>query len=128
MLPRRHRLTRPHDFGAVLRAGRGRSGRAATRYLVVHRRLLDPAGATQTPGPRVGFVVSKQVGGSVVRHRVTRRLRAVLAPALTALPVGTDLVVRALPEAATATSAQLAEAVAEALTRLDGDRAAQVSR
>ena len=113
----------------MLRGGRGRSGRAATRYLVVHRRLIDPADATRTSGPRVGFVVSKQVGNSVVRHRVTRRLRAVLAEQLPGQPESADLVVRALPAAAGAGSAQLAEAVAEALTRLDaGSAVPQVTR
>jgi len=53
-------------------------------------------------------VVSKAVGGAVVRHRVSRRLRHLLAPRLGALPAGAMLVVRALPPAATATSAELA--------------------
>lgn len=52
--------------------------------------------------------MSTAVGNSVVRHRVTRRLRPLVRARLTALPAGTDLVIRALPAAATATSAQLA--------------------
>jgi ribonuclease P protein component len=59
-------------------------------------------------GPRAGFVVSRAVGGSVVRHRVTRRLRHLVAPRLAALPGDAQLVVRALPPAARATSADLA--------------------
>jgi ribonuclease P protein component len=59
--------------------------------------------------PRAGFVVSKAVGGSVVRHRVTRRLRHLVAPRLGTLPPGARLVVRALPPAADATSVELAE-------------------
>jgi ribonuclease P protein component len=66
---------------------------------------------------RVGFVVSKAVGNSVVRHRVVRRLRAVLAARLGEVPAGTDLVVRAQPGAATADSTQLAAAVDQALAR-----------
>ena len=54
-------------------------------------------------GPRAGFVVGKAVGNSVVRHRVTRRLRAVVIGELHRLPASADLVVRARPEAATAT-------------------------
>jgi ribonuclease P protein component len=56
---------------------------------------------------RAGLVVSKAVGGSVVRHRVSRRLRHLLAPRLGELPAGAMLVVRALPPAAAATSAEL---------------------
>jgi ribonuclease P protein component len=54
-------------------------------------------------------VVSRAVGGSVVRHRVSRRLRHLLAPRLAELPAGSMLVVRALPPAAAATSAELGE-------------------
>jgi ribonuclease P protein component len=54
-------------------------------------------------------VVSKAVGGSVVRHRVSRRLRHLLAPRLRTLPAGSLLVIRALPPAAAASSAELAE-------------------
>jgi ribonuclease P protein component len=59
--------------------------------------------------PRAGLVVSKAVGGSVVRHRVSRRLRHLLAPRLGELPSGAMLVVRALPAAADATSAELGD-------------------
>jgi ribonuclease P protein component len=56
---------------------------------------------------RVGFVVSKAVGNSVVRHRVSRRLRHVVAQRLGTLAPGSSLVVRALPAAAQASSAEL---------------------
>ena len=58
--------------------------------------------------PRAGFVVSKAVGGSVRRHRVTRQLRHLVRPRLADLPPGARLVVRALPPAASASSAELA--------------------
>jgi ribonuclease P protein component len=61
--------------------------------------------------------VSKAVGGSVVRHAVARRLRHVVAPRLEHLPAGSRLVVRALPPAATATSAALAADLDVALER-----------
>ncbi len=44
----------------------------------------------------------------MVRHRVARRLRHLVAARLDTLPPGALLVVRALPPAATATSAELA--------------------
>lgn len=83
----------------------------------MHQRPLSDTGA-----PRVGLVVSKAVGGSVVRHRVARRLRAQLAPRLGVLPAGSGTVVRALPSAAQASSAQLGAALDKALGRLAGGR------
>ena len=69
---------------------------------------------------RAGFVVGKAVGNSVVRHRVTRRLRAVVAAELDRLPASSDLVVRARPEAADAASAVLRRDLVAGLDRLFG--------
>ncbi|MBA2308096.1 MAG: ribonuclease P protein component [Pseudonocardiales bacterium] len=108
MLPATARLTRRVDFAAVVRRGR-RSGR---HLLVVH--VLSTS-----DGPaRAGFVVSKAVGGSVIRHRVLRRLRHVLRPRLDQLAAGTHVVVRALPPSADASSAELAVELDTALHRL----------
>ena len=54
-----------------------------------------------------GFAVSKAVGGAVVRNRVKRRLRAIMADALPTLPAGSRVVVRALPAAASASFGEL---------------------
>jgi ribonuclease P protein component len=67
---------------------------------------------------RVGFVVSKAVGNSVVRHRVTRRLRHLMADRIGTLPPGCALVVRALPAAAGASSSELGADLDGALRRL----------
>jgi ribonuclease P protein component len=69
-------------------------------------------------GPRVGFVVSKAVGNSVVRHRVARRLRHVVRDRLGTLPPGSSLIVRALPSAAGASSAEFRQDFDAALRRL----------
>ena len=69
-------------------------------------------------GARAGFVVGKAVGNSVVRHRVTRRLRAAVREELHRLPATADLVVRARPEAATAESAALRHDLRRGLDRL----------
>ena len=52
-------------------------------------------------GVRVGFVVSKAVGGAVRRNRVKRRLRHIVRPLVGEFG-GATIVVRALPPAATA--------------------------
>ena len=67
---------------------------------------------------RIGFVVSKAVGNSVVRHRVTRRLRHLFRDRLGTLPPGCTLVVRALPSAAEAASAELGGDIDSALRKL----------
>lgn len=120
MLPRRHRLTRPEDYRAVLRrgAGDGIRRRAGSELLVVHATVPSSTTCAPTRPPRVGFVVSKAVGNSVVRHRVARRLRAQVEQRLSHLPAGTDLVVRAQTAAASASSAQLGEALDNALARV----------
>lgn len=127
MLPRRHRLTAPEDYRAVMRGrastdGRRRS-RAGTDLLVVHVAVPDPAAdhqpsAAEKRCPRVGFAVSKGVGNSVVRHRVLRRLRVQMGVRLSRMPDGGDTVVRALAPAAGATSAQLGEALDVALAKV----------
>lgn len=71
-------------------------------------------------GARAGFVVGRSVGNSVVRHRVTRQLRAVVRAELDRLPATADLVVRARPEAATAGSAALRRDLTSGLDRLLG--------
>ena len=75
------------------------------------------------PGARAGLV-GKAVGDSVVRHRVTRRLRAVVRTELHRLPASADLVVRARPEAAEAASSLLQRDLVAGLDRLLGDRTA----
>lgn len=116
MLPSSARLRRSQDFDETVRRG----ARAGRPLLVVHLLLPSDAAATTTrpgPGPRAGFVVSKAVGGSVVRHAVTRRLRALVRDRLDRLPAGSQLVVRALPAAATASSSALAGDLDQALER-----------
>lgn len=67
---------------------------------------------------RAGFVVSKAVGGSVVRTRVKRRLRHLVRDRLATLPAGSTLVVRAAPAAADATSVELARDLDRCLSRV----------
>jgi len=101
------RLRTAAEFAAVVRGGR----RAATRRLVIHLLL-----SARAQPPRAGFVVSAKVGNSVVRHRVTRRLRPLLRGYLNTLPTGSALVVRALPSSAGASSAELATDLRAGLT------------
>jgi ribonuclease P protein component len=110
VLPASARLTHRAEFASTIRRGR----RAGRSRLVVHLRRAD-ADPSAAPGPRAGFVVSKAVGNAVVRHRVARRLRHLVAERLDDLGPGTALVVRALPPAADASSAELARDLDSAL-------------
>ncbi|WP_010533186.1 ribonuclease P protein component [Brachybacterium squillarum] len=103
----RHRLRSGDDFRAVTRRG----VRSARSHVVVHLALLPQA----PEAPRVGFVVSKKVGNSVVRHRITRRLRELVRAHLDAFPAGSTAVIRALPGAEQLPFADLEDEVTGAL-------------
>ena len=115
MLPAGHRLRASSDFAAALRGPRG--ARAGSTLIVVHAGQTDARAGLP---PRVGFVVSKRVGNAVVRNRTKRRLRALVADRLPGIPTGVDLVVRANPPAATATSRDLAGALDPLLHKVIG--------
>jgi ribonuclease P protein component len=85
----------------------------------------DPPGQPS----RIGFVVSRAVGGSVVRHRVQRRLRHLSRERLGDLPVGSELVVRSLAPAAHATYQELGADLDRCLERvLSNGRGGRASR
>ncbi len=107
MLTAPSRLRRPADFKSVMRRGR----RSGNDTVVVYVALTGDASSM------AGFAVSRTVGGAVVRNRVTRRLRAILAELLPGVPQGTKIVVRALPPAADASYAQLKSDVVDAAGR-----------
>ncbi len=113
MLSPDNRLRHRRDFSEVVRRGR----RASRPLLTVH--LLVQPGRPEAESPRAGLVVSKQVGGSVVRSAVSRRLRHQLRELVPTLPEGTQLVVRASAAAATASSAELGSDLRAALSRLE---------
>ncbi|QLY31061.1 ribonuclease P protein component [Nocardia huaxiensis] len=119
MLPEPFRLHRRTDFSRTVRQGR----RIGRRDLVVHVLLHDDRTDTQTPairtgGPRFGLIVSKAVGPAVVRHRVARRLRHICASLAGELPDGADIVIRALPGAADAPSAELERQMRSGIRKL----------
>ncbi len=74
--------------------------------LIVHAvhapdHVASTRGAVGRSGPRIGFVVSGALGNAVTRNRVKRRLRHLATAHVADTPVGIDIVVRALPRAAT---------------------------
>ena len=148
VLPSEHRLRRRQDFATAVRRGR----RAGRPLLVVHLSesgdvaigapygegdpvattdlsSTDPHSAGETHSPaRAGFVVSKAVGPAVVRNRVKRRLRHLMATRITGLPAGSLIVVRALPPAGTADFADLERDLDSALRKLAAPRGGRSRR
>jgi ribonuclease P protein component len=115
------------DFALAVRRG----VKASTPTLVAHL-WIGTDGDTS-----VGFVVSKAVGGAVVRNRVKRRLRHLVAAqlehgVLADVPAGSHLVVRALPLSATAEGgrlrADLNTALSTAVRKARGRNAAGAGR
>jgi ribonuclease P protein component len=66
--PKSHRLLRHSDFERVYKQGRRHF---AAHMTVFYLRRAD----SELKGPRVGFTVSKALGGAVQRNRIRRRLR-----------------------------------------------------
>jgi ribonuclease P protein component len=93
-------MRRRAEFTMAVRRGSRSGRRLLTGHLLVRENREEPA--------RVGFVVSRAVGGAVVRNRVRRRLRHLARGYLDRLPGGSLLVVRANPPAAAARQADLA--------------------
>jgi ribonuclease P protein component len=73
--------------------------------------------AGEGAAPRFGFIVSRQVGSAVVRNTVRRRLKAVCAESLDSVVPGREIVIRALPSAATASFGDLRADVSRCLAR-----------
>lgn len=109
MLPSAHRLRASGDFTLIQRRGT-----RISRPTIIVSALSRP----DLPS-RVGLSVGKSVGNSVVRHSVSRKLRHLASSHLAALPSGTQLVLRALPQAAHARSADLEADLVQALVDLE---------
>ncbi|HIK43901.1 MAG TPA: ribonuclease P protein component [Leptolyngbyaceae cyanobacterium M65_K2018_010] len=107
MLPQRHRLRLSRDFTQVYRFGR----KAVSSHMVV--RVFKPQEQAQPdsaepflwpPQPltpvKVGITVSQKVHRrAVVRNRLKRQIRAIMATLIPALPAGLWVVVSLRPGA-----------------------------
>ena len=126
MLPAQARLRRRPEFTAVVRSGRRVGRPTMVLHFLADRTLAGSTGgqggSAVPTGPRAGFVVGKAVGNSVVRSRVTRRLRALVRDELGRLPPTSDLVVRATPESADAETPVLRRDLRSGLDRLLGSQ------
>ena len=97
------------DFQRVRHRGRQVSGRYLSLGYVRRPEAEAPL--------RVGFSVSKRVGGAVIRNRVKRRLRESVRQMLHTLAPGWDVVLTAKPAAAGAPYTALESETRELLAR-----------
>jgi len=94
VLPAKNRLRTSKDFALTTKTG----VRATSLSLVVYLKTNSSiqADANKSSAPLIGLIVNKSVGGSVVRHRVSRQLRHLAAAHISNIPSGSRLVIRVL--------------------------------
>ena len=97
MLAKSARLTESADFARATKSGLRFSTQNFVGYLYPTN-LDQPA--------RAGLIISKNVGGSVTRHRIARKARHTLRDIYQQLPTGGLLVIRALNSANNAAVSQ----------------------
>jgi ribonuclease P protein component len=96
--PAANTLKKRGDFLRIQQGGKKFRGRC----------LLMMVAAGAAVAPRIGYTVSRKVGGAVQRNRVKRRLRALWqAEGMAQAPTGAELVVIAQPSAGQAPFAAL---------------------
>lgn len=89
MLPKKNRLTSTKDFQNVTKTG----VRVYSDIAVIYA-LANP---TSQKNSQIGLIVSKVVGNSVVRHKVSRHIRNIIKEILETIPGNIQIVIRALP-------------------------------
>ena len=115
MLAKSARLTESGDFARATKSGIRYSSTNFVGYLYITD-LDQPA--------RAGLIISKSVGGSVIRHRVARKIRHCIQHHYESLPTGSLLVIRGLNKSAGADCASELSTIVANLLRKSKDRAA----
>jgi ribonuclease P protein component len=108
VLAKANRITSADDYRGVVRRGAKVAGAHTVSYVRSRESGTDA---------RFGVIVSKKVGTAVRRNLVRRRIKAVGHEIVTDGAQGFDLVVRALPSAATADFSSLRDEVRRAAER-----------
>lgn len=116
-LRRAQRLRSSRDFQRVRAQGRRVSGALLMLGYVARATQGETDQTDAMDYTRVGFSVSRRVGGAVVRNRVKRRLREVMRRRLAGIAPGYDLVVTARPDAANASVVTFDQEVGALLAR-----------
>jgi ribonuclease P protein component len=116
VLAKSARLTESADFARTTKSGL----RSSTQNFVGY---LYPTDLDQPA--RAGLIISKNVGGSVTRHRIARKVRHTFREVYPQLPVGGLLVVRALNNAHSADAAHEVTKIVGELVKKFSEKANQ---
>jgi len=110
VLAKTARLTESGDFARATKSGLRYSSANFVGYLYINTTSTEPA--------RAGLIISKSVGGSVIRHRLARKIRHRLRDHYLQLPIGSLLVIRGLNKSATAnTQFEISEVIKHLLDK-----------
>lgn len=97
MLPNSARIKSSSDFARVTKSGRRTTTDSLIAYLLLNQ---SNSGSNlnhkKDDSPKLGLIISKSVGNSVVRHRIARQIRHASFNYLSLLPTGSLLVIRAM--------------------------------
>ncbi|MBI2678080.1 MAG: ribonuclease P protein component [Candidatus Koribacter versatilis] len=100
--PKSARLLKRADFLRVYETGRRHFGAHMTFFYLDRAVVGGVNEAAGKDGPRIGFTVSRALGGSVDRNRIRRRVREAVRMNLSALHRATDVVINPKRSAAKA--------------------------
>lgn len=109
LLPSNARIKSSSDFARVTKLGRRITTNSLIGYLYQSK---------SDEHPKLGLIVGKSIGNSVIRHRVARQIRHASKSSLTLLPNGSMFIVRAIknPENAFIETEEL---IAKVLTKVN---------
>jgi ribonuclease P protein component len=110
--PKSHRLLRHSDFERVYKQGRRHF---AAHMTVFYLQRTD----NELKGARVGFTVSKALGGAVQRNRIRRRLREAVRLGNFSIAIAVDVVINPKRSALTADFTDLQSEVSKAFQVID---------
>ena len=113
--PKTQRLLKHADFERVYKQGRRHFGAHMTVFYIA--RSNDPTDSSL--GTRVGFTVSKTLGGAVQRNRMKRRLREAVRLHGTPVGVNADVVINPKRALLTVEFAELRNEMAKAFVVID---------
>ena len=109
-------LKKNNDFQRVYRKGTSQANRYLVMYVLPNQHMMN----------RLGISVSKKVGNSVVRHRVTRLIRESYRLNERSFRQGLDIVVVARPNAKDRTYQEIESALMHLAGRMKIRREAEV--
>lgn len=105
MLPNSARIKSSSDFVRVTKSGRRTTTDSLIAYLLPSQSNFgsnlgsnskSKSNSKNYDNPKLGLIISKSVGNSVVRHRIARQIRHASFNYLSLLPTGSLLVIRAM--------------------------------